>query len=517
MPLCDRSFVVSLKIPLSKNFLYRLAIILVVAALGFAGMVYLEHLDGTKVQTTKTSPAGDVKVAARAASEGTPSSSVSNERGAASEVPRETQPARPGSEMPSNPGSGAPDTPDAIEIPSAESRDVASHQPGYDPRNDRAPNELIVLDPPADFAAAIAALGYTIVETRRLEALSMTFVRLRIPNGLTLDDAQRQIETRFPGISIDANHYFIPAQDQSAVPRFRRQDAAPSPGNERGLASATADKIIESRARRMIGWKDVPPRCGDGVRIGMIDGAVDTTHPALADQSIAVRDFYDPAFKPGAQDHGTAMAALFVGRPGRDGLGGLLPGAGLRVATIFSITPDGRTVGSASALLRGIDWLVQEKVHVVNIGLTGPDDKNVRKAMTIAQKNDLMVVAAVGNRGWGPDRPAYPAAYYNVIAVTAVGAYRGIMADANTGPYVAFAAPGEQILTAVPGGGKAYQAGTSFAAAFITALVGMEIFNGAAHDPDTLSEILRRQIEDLGAPGRDDVYGWGFVTRQPGC
>ena len=211
------------------------------------------------------------------------------------------------------------------------------------------------------------------------------------------------------------------------------------------------------------------------------------------------------------------MSALLVGRPGRDGLGGLLPGASLRVAAIFAVGVDGRTVGSAAAVLRGIDWLAKENVHVINIGLTGPDDKNVRKAMAIAQKNDLIVVAAVGNRGWGPDRPAYPAGYYHVLAVTAFGAYRGIMADANTGPYVAFAAPGERIWTALPGGGTGYQSGTSFAAAFITALVGAETFHGAARDPDAVSEILRRQIEDLGAPGRDDIYGWGFVTKQPPC
>jgi len=125
------------------------------------------------------------------------------------------------------------------------------------------------------------------------------------------------------------------------------------------------------------------------------------------------------------------------------------------------------------------------------------------------------MVAAVGN--WGrADKPAYPAAYSEVLAVTAVGPYRGIYKKANRGNYVEFAAPGVRLWTAIAGGGK-YQSGTSFATPYVTALLGLEIAKGASKSPSSLRTILKGSAADLGKPGRDQVYGWGFVEKQPNC
>ena len=125
------------------------------------------------------------------------------------------------------------------------------------------------------------------------------------------------------------------------------------------------------------------------------------------------------------------------------------------------------------------------------------------------------MVAAAGN--WGrADKPAYPAAYSEVVAVTAVGPYRGIYKKANRGNYIDFAAPGVRLWTAIPEGGK-YQSGTSFAAPYITALAGMEVSKGANKDTSRLRKVLQGNSRDLGNPGKDSTYGWGLVQRGPGC
>jgi subtilisin family serine protease len=136
--------------------------------------------------------------------------------------------------------------------------------------------------------------------------------------------------------------------------------------------------------------------------------------------------------------------------------------------------------------------------------------------MDRAREQDLVMIAAAGN--WGrDDKPAFPAAYKQVVAVTAVGSYHDIYQRANRGDYIDFAAPGVRMLTAAPGGGTAYQSGTSFATPFLTALIALEVANGAGRDPLRLKGIFTKATEDLGSPGKDKVFGYGFIEKQPHC
>ena len=87
-----------------------------------------------------------------------------------------------------------------------------------------------------------------------------------------------------------------------------------------------------------------------------------------------------------------------------------------------------------------MDWLASKKVDAVNMSVAGGDNKVVRKALDIANRQKLLLIAAVGN--WGrSDKPAYPAAYKEVVAVTAIKGGELIYSHANTGKYVDFAAP----------------------------------------------------------------------------
>jgi len=62
-----------------------------------------------------------------------------------------------------------------------------------------------------------------------------------------------------------------------------------------------------------VGWRDVPPTCGKGIKIGMIDSGVDTSHPVLKGQDIEFRSFHSENASMGDSEHGTAVAALLVG------------------------------------------------------------------------------------------------------------------------------------------------------------------------------------------------------------
>jgi subtilisin family serine protease len=127
-----------------------------------------------------------------------------------------------------------------------------------------------------------------------------------------------------------------------------------------------------------------------------------------------------------------------------------------------------------------------------------------------------VLVAAAGNAG--PQAPpAYPAALPSVIAVTAVDKDEAIMPQANRGDYIAFAAPGVRIWTPGGDGLGVYRTGTSFAAPFVAAAVVAERMAGVPADADALRRRLAARSIDLGAPGKDPVFGYGLIQATGSC
>lgn len=375
--------------------------------------------------------------------------------------------------------------------PRGAGRPVAAAFPrGVEPKDDFEAGELLALDPPQTFAAGIRARGYAVAEIVSLNSLSLSLYRLRIPAGSSVDAARRELTGAYPGLTIDANH------------RYEVQQA-PAPGPE---------NFKDSLPRAAIGWGPAKPTCGQGVVLGMIDAGVDLKHPALIGQDIEFQSFHKEDRRPGPNEHGTAVAGILVGK---SAWGGLLPAAALKAANMFEQDETGNIVGNAVGLLKAVNWMAEERVHVVNMSVAGSDNKAVRAALDKARRARLVIVAAAGN--WGrDDLPAYPAAYDDVVAVTALTKEKSIYQQASRGTYVYFAAPGVSIYTAVPNGGK-LQSGTSFAAPYISVLMGLAIQAGGKNDPDVLSSTLQKGIIDLGAPGKDSTFGWGLVSQQTGC
>lgn len=341
------------------------------------------------------------------------------------------------------------------------------------------PHELIVLtagDPQVLIRRA-QAIGYALRGVHPLPELEDTLVVLRIPAGRTIPQAIAQIEAAVPGVTAGANHI------------YRLQIGASS---RRDYAAA------------MIGWP--PGGCRAHARIGLIDAGVRADHPGLADGRIRQRVFTGTT-QPPATNHGEIMAELLVG-PQR-----------LRDTVLFSanvIDPQ-LAAGDAAgvvAILRGVDWLAANGVDVINISLAGPRNKLMNRALGRAAEGGIVFVAAVGNLG-PRHPPQYPAAFPFTLGVTAVDRLGRGYRRAIRGPHVDIAAPGVDILVA-SGGRVTLSSGTSLAAPFVTAVV--------ASDPalsglgvDALRAELAKRATDLGAVGRDPVFGAGLLRARPGC
>ena len=109
-------------------------------------------------------------------------------------------------------------------------------------------------------------------------------------------------------------------------------------------------------------------------------------------------------------------------------------------------------------------------------------------------------------------QPMYPAAYPQVVAVTATDARGRAFRLANRGEYVDIAAPGVNIRHAQAGGGYAASSGTSYAVPFVTVAVARLLHLDI--EPNVMLDALYAGTLDIGAPGRDQVYGYGQLQFQ---
>jgi len=348
--------------------------------------------------------------------------------------------------------------------------------------------QLLLVNPASNIRPKLEQDGFRILEEMRLHSMGAEVWRISIPPSMSEKGALRKLKKDFPDLLVDTNQTF----------------------------DLSAGRFGPDFSRGFVGWGPVSPGCGAGMRIGMIDGAVDTNTPPLRKQRVSYEGFNAKDRRPAGQAHGTAVASMLVGRPADTvkNIGGLLPGASLYAAGIFEIR-GGKEVGNLGNMLKAVDWLLKNRISVVNMSVAGGGNGVMTFVLNKLLEEGVVVVAAAGNNGPRAE-PAWPAAHPKVIAVTAIDNQLKLYEQANRGNYVDFSAPGVNLVTTVPEGLK-LQSGTSFASPFITAMVAIHLDAGFPTDPDQLRASLRRYTKDLGQSGKDDAFGWGLVRLKPAC
>jgi hypothetical protein len=240
------------------------------------------------------------------------------------------------------------------------------------------------------------------------------------------------------------------------------------------------------------------------LRVGIVDSAVDESHAALRNAKLTVRHFI-AINDDTPQFHGTAITSILVGVDGD--YRGLAPNAELFMASVFEYDREQGEIASTVSLVRSLDWLLSTGVDVINLSLAGPPNRLLEVALNRVIADGVTVLAAAGNGGPSAE-PMYPAAYSDVIAVTAVDRLNKPFRLANRGRYIDIAAPGVQVRHAQSGGGYSLSSGTSFAVPF--ASLAAARLRHLSPDQNPRDFLLARAL-DLGETGRDDIFGYGLL------
>ncbi|MGZ5199433.1 MAG: S8 family serine peptidase [Telluria sp.] len=334
--------------------------------------------------------------------------------------------------------------------------------------------EILAWNPTVAALDAARTAGLRVAREERFEELGQTLVVLRVPDGAVTARMLERLRALDPDGRYDFNHIYTGSGAASA--------ATPT----RAAQEATA-----------AGAPGAP-------KVGLVDSGVDRAHRALHGSTIQTWGCGGTAH-PSA--HGTAVAALMVGRDGR--FHGAAPGAQLYAADIYC--GDDPAGGSADKIAAALAWLAREQVGVINLSLVGPPNKALEGMVGAMVRRGHLLVAAVGNDGPAAP-PLYPASYPGVVGVTAVSRNGDPLPEAARGPQVLFAAPGNNMVSAAPGD-PPYRPvrGTSFAAPIVAGLLAP----GLAHpDPAAAREAidaLAHQANGVDHGTITNSLGYGIV------
>lgn len=362
-------------------------------------------------------------------------------------------------------------------------------------RTEHAPAQLAVAGMDDGTLERLQSAGFTVL--RRAQAGGRSLVVLRVPRGMPVGTARERVAGLTPGGTVDYNSFYRP-------------DGAT------GAEAVCAG--VSCAAAEAIGWPFAALQTGDcaaGVRLGIVDTAINADHASLAGRDLQVLDLPDDGAPASGRRHGTAIASMLIADP-ESRAPGLLPGASLLAADAFHRGPGADERADVVDLVLALDRLAARGVRVINLSLSGPPNALLEEEVERLERAGVVLVAAAGNRG-PRGEPMYPAAYGPVIAVTAIDRSGAIYPRANQGSYIDLAAPGVEVWAAASIRGARPLSGTSFATPFVSAVAAVLAARDADATPAEIRARMALQAVDLGAPGRDPVFGWGRVNAAAIC
>jgi subtilisin family serine protease len=210
---------------------------------------------------------------------------------------------------------------------------------------------------------------------------------------------------------------------------------------------------------------------GAGIKVALIDTAVDTTHPDLRGRIVRTHSYTgEKEALAGASRHGTAMAGLIAAVANNHiGIVGIAPLAQVEVfAACWQLAPDSdAAVCNTFTLAQALAGALDSGAPLVNLSIAGPTDPLLAALLEQGVKRGITFVGALPAQQAG-----FPTSTAGVIA--AHGTEHALAAGA-------LGVPAEHVLTLRPQGQYDFESGSSVAAAELTGVIALLMSAARSH------------------------------------
>ncbi|MGH7725877.1 MAG: choice-of-anchor D domain-containing protein [Candidatus Eiseniibacteriota bacterium] len=377
---------------------------------------------------------------------------------------------------------------------------------------DYRPGEVLVRFRPTASAASIQAIKDDLGADRVRQFTKLRIEYLRISNA-SVDEALARYRTH-PAVEVIEPNFIYRSCFVPNDPMFSQLWGMQNTGQTGGTPGADISAVQA--------W-DVFTG-SPSVLVGVIDTGVDYTHPDLAPNMFTnlneipgnftdddgngfvddvrgwdfVNNDNDPFDDAG---HGTHCSGT-IGAVGNDGIG--VAGVSWQVRILPIKFLDAFGSGSTEGAIASVDYARTMGVQIISASWGGTGNSELlRSAIESFNNAGGLFVAAAGNAALDTDVfPFYPSAYDlpRIVAVAA-STHNDVLAGfSNFGVVsVDLAAPGEGILSTVPGAGYATFNGTSMAAPHVSGALALMLGRFPAMDPDAAKSLLLSRADPLPA------------------
>lgn len=242
---------------------------------------------------------------------------------------------------------------------------------------------------------------------------------------------------------------------------------------------------------QIIAVKEMFQLSGKGIKIAVLDTGIDRINPNFNDAVIEISDFCDPQ-QGTAQDvdgHGSHIAGI-IGARGK--LKGLAPVSDLHIGRIMTHS----WLLADAPLTKGIHWAIHNRVDIISISCGFKyEDKAMMAAIQQAHRQNIIVVAAIGNKGEaGEEAGGFPARWPAVLSVGSVNSENQRSEFTDMSDALDILAPGENIESVVLEGKYDKGSGTSQATAYVSGFMCLALEfckkNNITYSPDMIREVM---------------------------
>lgn len=278
-------------------------------------------------------------------------------------------------------------------------------------------------------------------------------------------------------------------------------------------------------------WNYVKDHKKGKTKIGAVDTGVQGSHEDLQEslnknESTCTEDAHKDNGYNDLGSHGSHVMGIMVATTGnKKGIKGIATTYDNNVASALMVqaafnseeVKDGKKVIKQyfkdEAMAKGIKYAADRGCRIVGLSISGLGGSSaVSEAVKYALGKGTLVVYAAGNDSKDIGKSGYME-NKNIFAVISTDSNDNKSGFSNYGgAHNKISAPGSDIYSTVPNNSYSNKSGTSMACPAVNAVGAMVAAVNPSLGPQGIKRLLQNTVDDLGASGYDDTFGYGRVN-----